>query len=476
MGFTFTGNPFPNVSIITPLVMFLWIPAVIYLFSRFPARKAVVISFIVAWLYLPQAVLQLPGLPNYTKISATCFGILLATIIYDVGRFNTFRFSWIDIPMAIWCVVPAISSMTNGLGAYDAASAFMYQTVDWGIPYFLGRIYLNNLESFRLFAMGIFIGGLSYVPLCLFENRFSPQLHRLIYGDHAFTDFGQSIRLGGFRPTVFMHHGLAVGAFMMVATLSGVWLWRSGSIKRLWNIPMGWLMAALVLTFIMVRSTGAYALLAAGLGIMVVGRRFKTALPVFILIACTFAYLYLNSLSDSYVSDQVLDSLAGIFPEDRLSSLEFRFENEELLVTKAQQRMWFGWAGYGRALVTLNEWGGITVQDSLWIIAFGHHGVVGLFSLFTAMLMPVFMLFWVRYPARQWFNPKVAPVAVLAVGVVLYMVDCILNAMINPLYVLAVGGIAGLVLKPKEKLSKAKRRMVPVLEQQALPDGQFVSR
>jgi hypothetical protein len=273
-----------------------------------------------------------------------------------------------------------------------------------------------------------------------------------------------------------MHHGLAVGAFMMVATLSGIWLWRSGSIKRLWNIPTAWLMAALVFTFIMVRSTGAYALLAAGLGIMVVGRRFKTALPVFILIACIFTYLYLNSLSDSYVSDQVLDSLGGIFPEDRLSSLEFRFENEELLVEKAQQRMWFGWAGYGRALVSLNEWGGVTVQDSLWIIAFGHHGVVGLFSLFTAMLMPVFMLFWVRYPARQWFNPKVAPVAVLSVGVVLYMVDCILNAMINPLYVLAVGGIAGLVLKPKEKLSKTKRRLVPALEQQALPDGQMVSR
>jgi hypothetical protein len=469
MGFTFTGNGFPNVAITVPLVMFLWIPAVIYLFSRFPARKAVVISFIVAWLYLPQAILELPGLPNYTKISATCFGILLATIIYDVGRLSTFRFSWIDVPMAIWCVVPFVSSITNGLGAYDGVSSTMYQTVDWGIPYFLGRIYLNSLESFRLLATGLFVGGLSYIPLCLIENRFSPQLHRIVYGDHAFLDFGQSIRLGGYRPTVFMHHGLAVGAFMMVATLSGIWLWRSGAVKRLWNIPMSWLVGALLLTFIMVRSTGAYALLAAGLGIMFIGRRFRTALPVYLLIASVFTYLYLNTLTDSYISDQVLSSLSGIFPEDRLSSLQFRFENEELLVTKAQQRMWFGWAGYGRALVQTNEWGGITVQDSQWIIAFGHHGVVGLLSLYISMLLPVFTLFWSRYPARLWFNPKVAPVVVVSLGVLLYMVDCILNALINPLYVLAAGGIAGLALKPREKLrKKAKPQLIP-MEQQVMP-------
>ncbi|WP_416676293.1 O-antigen ligase domain-containing protein [Egbenema bharatensis] len=471
MGFTFTGNPFPNVAITTPLVMFLWIPVVIYLFSRFPARKAVVISFLVAWLFLPQAVLELPGIPNYTKTSATCYGILLATIIYDVGRFSTFRFSLLDLPMAIWCLCPFVSSISNDLGAYDGVSATMNQVMTWGIPYFLGRIYINSLDGFRLLATGIFMGGLVYIPFCLIENRFSPQLHRIVYGDHAFLDFGQSIRLGGFRPTVFMHHGLAVGAFMMVATLSGIWLWRAGTLKRLWDIPVKWLVWALFITFILVRSTGAYGLLAFGVGIMIVGRRFRSALPIFLLILGIFAYLYVNTFTESYVTDQILDNLGGVFPEDRLQSLEFRFFNEELLAQRAQQRFWFGWGGFGRALVQidpLNPWSGITVQDSLWIIAFGHHGIVGLTSLFVSMLLPVIVLFWSRYPARQWFNPQVAPAIVLAVGVVLYMVDCILNAMINPLYILAVGGIAGLVLKPKEKLRKAKPRMVMV-EQEAYP-------
>jgi hypothetical protein len=458
MGFTFTGNDFPNVAITTPLVMFLWIPAVLYLFSRFPARKAVVISFIVAWLYLPQAELDLPGIPDYTKASATCYGILLATFIYDAGRFSTFRFGWVDVPMAIWCLFcPFTSSITNGLGAYDGFSATLGQVVTWGIPYFLGRIYINNLEGFRLLAMGIFMGGLSYVPLCLFENRFSPQLHRIVYGDHAFADFGQSIRLGGFRPTIFLQHGLAVGAFMMVATLCGVWLWQTKAVKKVWNIPIKWAVAALFVTFILVRSTGAYALFAAGLGIMFVGKRFRTALPVFLIIGAIGVYLYISAATENYITDQLIDTLSQVFPPERIESLEFRFDNEELLVDKARIRPWFGWGGFGRALVATDEYGGQTIQDSLWIIAFGHNGAVGLISLFTGMLLPVIALFWSRYPARLWFNPKVAPTVVLAIGVVLYMTDSILNALVNPIYVVAAGGIATMALKPREKLNKAPR-------------------
>lgn len=463
MGFTFPSNPGGHVAFTVPLVMFLWIPAVIYLFSRFPARKAVVISFIVAWLYLPQAELQLPGLPDYTKISATCYGILLATLIYDAGRFAAFRPSWIDIPMLIWAVIsPYASSISNGLGAYDGVSSALNGVVFWGIPYLLGRLYINNLEGFRMLATGIFIGGLSYVPLCLFENRFSPQLHRIVYGDLAFADFGQSVRLGGFRPTVFLQHGLAVGAFMMVATLAGVWLWQTKILKQLWGIKMKWLVAALFITFVLIKSSGAYALFATGLLIMFVGRRFKTALPVFIIVILIVAYLYNSAALDNLVAKQLIAFLSDIFPADRVASLSFRFENEDYLVPKAQERPWFGWGGYGRSLVPIGDYGRITVQDSLWVIAFGNQGGVGLVSLYVSMLLPVVSLFWLRYPARLWFNAQVAPTIVMAIGVLLYMIDCILNALINPLYILAVGGIAGLVIKPREKLKKKKPRAAAI--------------
>lgn len=460
MGFTFPGNPYTGPGILVPLVMFAWVPIVLYLFSRLPARKAVVSSFMFAWLFLPQAAMELSGVPDFTKASATCYGILLATFIFDVGRFRSFKFGWLDIPMAIWCLSPFVASVTNDLGPYDGFSASLDQTMTWGVPYFLGRIYLNSLAGLRQLAMGIFIGGLIYVPLCLFESRFSPQLHRIVYGGLASADFSQTMRLGGYRPTVFMQHGLAVAAFMMAATFIALWLWQTKAIKQIWNIPSSWLFGILFVTFVLTRSTGALTIFLIGVVFLFVGKQFRTALPIFILIIGMGVYLYLNAETETYFTDQLITYLSKIFPPERVQSLQFRFNNEELLVDHARDRIIFGWGGWDRSRVIMPDTGRLAIQDSLWVLAFGMTGTVGLVSLFTSMLLPVWALFWSRYPARTWTNPQVAPVVALAVMVVLYMLDCIMNAMINPLYILAVGGIAGLVMSP-EVTRRTSPKQVP---------------
>lgn len=460
MGFTFPGNAFASPGPLVPLVMLAWVPIVLYMFSRLPARKAVVLSFMVAWLFLPQAAVQIAGLPDYTKASATCYGILLATFIFDVGRFQSFKFGWLDIPMLIWCLCPFASSITNDLGPYDGFSSALDRTMIWGVPYFLGRIYLNSLAGLRQLAIGIFVGGLVYMPLCLFESRLSPQLHRIVYGGFAQDDFTQTMRLGGYRPTVFMQHGLAVAAFMMAATLTGFWLWQTGALKHFWNIPISWLFGALLASFILARSTGALAIFVIGVVFLFIGKQLRTALPIFLLVAAIGVYIYINAETDTYFTDQFVSYLSQIFPEDRVASLEFRFNNEEVLVDHARERITFGWAGWNRARVIMPDTGKLAIQDSMWVLAFGENGTVGLVSLFTSMLLPVVALFWTRCPARTWTNPKVAPVVAIAVIIVLYMLDCVMNAMVNPLYILACGGIAGLVLGPEQKRQPTSNRLV----------------
>ncbi|MBW4547524.1 MAG: O-antigen ligase domain-containing protein [Symplocastrum torsivum CPER-KK1] len=432
------------------LVTLCWIPAVLYIFMRFPPQRAVIVSFIVAWLYLPVVNIALPGIPDLSKMSATCYGVLLATLLFDAGRITSFKPGWLDLPMLIWCFCPFASSMANGLGAYDGFSAALDQTVTWGVPYFLGRIYLNNLAGVRQLAVGVFVGGLSYVPFCLIESRLSPQMHQWVYGYHASVDFTQAYRLGGYRPTVFMNHGLAVGAWMMAATLAGIWLWKTGTIKQLWDIPMNWLVITLLITFVLCRSTGAYALLVIGLVLIFLSNWLRTALPVLLVLLSMCIYLYINSMTETYFTDQLVTVMSKVFPEDRVSSAEFRFNNEEILADKARQSLVFGWGGYGRNRVYERNWAGelvdITVTDSLWIIAFGVNGIVGLSSLTASMLLPVASLFVLRYPASTWSHRKIAPVAVLALVLALYMLDCILNAMINPIFALTSGGISGLVL------------------------------
>lgn len=447
MEFSFISNPFAQPNAFAALVMLLWLPCVIYIFNVFPARRAIVISFITAWLFLPEAQFIISGLPNYTKISATCYGILLSTIIFDIKRFKSFQFGFLDIPMLIWCVCPFFSSLSNGLGAYDGLSSTLSQIVTWGIPYFLGRIYLNDFLGLRQLAVGIFVGGVIYVPLCLFEVRMSPQLHRIFYGGHAHADFLQTIRYDGYRPSVFLVHGLAVGAWMMAATLIGMWLWRTKSLNSVRNIPLYILVPVLFVTFVLVKSTGAYFLFVLAVAMLYFGVYFRTALPVYALAVGIGVYLLVNTTTENYFSDQLIQGAGQIFPADRVASMEFRFNNEEILTDRARLRFWLGWGGWGRALIYDESGNQLTIPDSLWIIVFGNQGMLGLASLFSAMLLPPVTFFLTRCPARVWERKEFAPAAALTMALMMYVTDSLLNAMINPIYIVACGGIAGVAMR-----------------------------
>jgi len=434
-----------------PVVMFGSIPVIFYLFIRFPAQRAVIISFVVAWLFLPQVSYPIPILPPLTKISTACYGILLATIIYDTERITTFKPGWLDIPMVIWCLCPIVSQVSNG---GSPISPTFLQIVSWGAPYFLGRLYLGSLDGLRQMAIGIFAGGLAYIPFTLIEGVRGPILHQMVYGISAFEDWGQARRMGGWRPVVFMQHGLMVGVWMMTAALIGIWMWQTGALKKFQGRNIKTLVIVLTISFFLCRSTGAYSLFGIGLLILFCAKWFRTSLPLLLIIGYVAFYLYIAA-SGQFASKDVIDFITQMFGQERSDSLKFRFDMEEILGEKARQRFLFGWGDAGGNRV-YNQYGkDISVTDSLWIIAFGLYGAVGLASLFSSLLLPV-VAFCMKYPARTWSNPKVAPAAALGVALTMYVFDCVLNAMTNPIFAVIAGGISGLVLKAPESLKTKK--------------------
>lgn len=439
-----------------PVVMFGSIPVIFYLFMRFPAQRAVIISFVVAWLFLPQVSYPIPILPPLTKISTACYGILLATIIYDTERITTFKPGWLDIPMVIWCLCPIVSQVSNG---GSPISPTFLQIVSWGAPYFLGRLYLGSLDGLRQMAIGIFAGGLAYIPFTLIEGVRGPILHQMVYGINAVEDWSQARRMGGWRPVVFMQHGLMVGLWMMTAALIGIWLWQTGTLKKFQGQNIKTLAIVLTIAFFLCRSTGAYSLFAFGLIVLFSAKWFRTSLPLLFIIGYIVFYLYVAA-SGQFSSKDVMAVINPIFGEERAASLKFRFDMEEILGDKARQRFLFGWGDSGGNRVYNGYGQDISVTDSLWIIAFGTDGAVGLASLFSSLLLPV-VVFCVKYPARTWSNPKVAPAAVLGVALTMYVFDCVLNAMTNPIFAVIAGGISGLVLKAPESLKTKKSSSPP---------------
>ena len=262
-------------TIIAKVVLLLWLPIAVSFFRFYPARKAILLTLLGGILFLPQRVtFSLPLIPDYSSSTAIIYPIIIGLLIYDTKWLTRLEPWLLDIPVLVLCISPFLASMRNDLGVYDGVNGILSNVWMYGIPYLLGRVYFNNLANIRKLAIAIVQGGLLYVPFCLWEGLMSPQIHKMIYGYYAHgSGIRQSIRFGGYRPMVFMPHGLALGLWMMTAALIAVWLWQSKAVRYIWGVDMFYLVAILVFTVIWNRSTGAYFLFAYGLSGSGIGRR-----------------------------------------------------------------------------------------------------------------------------------------------------------------------------------------------------------
>lgn len=417
-----------------------------------PSSRTVLGLYIGGFLFLPVASLDLPLFSNFNKITAIALSVAAGIVLFDSKRLARFAPRWTDLPVLVFCLCPLATSFTNGLGLKNAVASALHESVTYGLPYLTGRLYFQGLKGQRLLAIGIFVGGLVYVPLCLFEMRFSPQLHRLTYGYHQH-EFVQTIRYGGFRPMVFLNHGLMLGLWMAMASLVGVLLWRAGTIKRVFGTPMSVLVPILVATTVLCRSTGALLLFALGLGLLVTVRWTRSAVPIACLVAIPVLYVGVRA-SDVWSGAQAVE-LARAFGEERAQSIQFRFDAEDVLVRRALEQPVFGWGGFGRSLLrdgASDSSSPHVVVDGLWILIFGMYGAVGLAALLGAFLVPM-VAACRRLPPRTWRDPRVQPVGLCCVVGGLFLADCLMNALVNPIYFLVLGGLASVATASRKSLA-----------------------
>ncbi len=442
------------------LLIWGWPALAVALFAFMPARRALVAGFVIGWLFLPQLALPLPFV-KWDKHTATSVGAVLGVLIFDTPRLFAFRPTLVDLAMAVWCFVPYSSAVSNGLSPYDGAASSATQFVVWGIPYILGRVYFGDFLGMRGLAVWVFIAGVIYVPFCLFECAVSPQLHFMTYGFYQH-DFNQVIRMGGYRPMVYMQHGLAVGMMMTAASLAGTWLWWTKSLKTLFGMPVVLPLIALLVTSFAVKSSGALALLLLGWGVLFAMKFMKNYIVVIIICIIPFIYMAARSIG-GWEGEHLLHLIADVTEKDRALSLQCRFDNENMLLKKAMQKPTFGWGPNGANLVLAADGSIISIPDGLWVIAIGVNGIIGLIALFAAQIGPV-MLLKRRLAAKDWSDPMVAGVVAFAIIIVLHAIDNLMNAMLNPLFILGLGGLAGIVSGQKPSLTAPQRRGFPVVQ------------
>lgn len=446
-------------SALVPFVMFGWPFLVVGLFALLPARRAVVVAFLFAWLFLPRVAYPIEGLPDYTKMSATSLGALLGVALFHSERLMSFRPSWIDIPMLIWCLCPLPSAVACGLGAYAGVAAAFSQLVIWGFPYLVGRLCLENIDGLRELAVGIVVGGLVYVPLVIYEARMHPQLHNMLYGFGG----GGARFYGGFgplgwQPKVFMSNALALTMFMGGASVVGAWLWVTGALRRLGAIPFWMCLLPLLFATVLCKSLGANVLAGAGIAALFASKKLGTRIPLLCLAMVVPLYIGLRA-TNSWSGRSLVNVARTLASETRAGSFQTRLDNEDSLAAKARQKWLLGWGPWGDYRVRDERGRDISLTDGLWVIAFGKYGIVGLAALFSAFLVPVLAVLR-RIPAGLLFSAKFAPLAAFAVMLTIYMLDCLHNAFANPVLILVAGAVAGFVVSQTSPQCSATR--VPV--------------
>lgn len=449
------------ISITAYIALVLFIPFSAALFAVLRPHLAATITFFVAVMFLPERVaFDAPLLPPIDKLSLSglcAFLGCLFTARPKLRQARPFRgFDWLFVLMVLGFFGESATNKDTfvfgplilpPLGMHEAIAASIRTFLGFYLPFFLGRALIRTPDEMRDLALVATAAALVYVPFIAYELRMSPQLHRIVYGFHQH-DFIQTIRAGGYRPMVFMQHGLALAMFLLAAAIFATALAKA-RVRFYFGFSSATVAVFLFVLLLICKSFGAliYAVVLIPLILFVRAKRQLTVAAILSMLV--FAYPVLRTTG--WFPAAALVDLSAQASQDRAESLDFRFKNEDRLVAKAIDRPWFGWGSYGRNRL-YDDWGNdISVTDGHWIIVLGAEGVIGFLATFGMLLGPVFA-------ARRTLPFVSAPrdrvlFSALALVVAIDGVDLLPNGLYSHLPIFLAGALAGLCAGLKSPFS-----------------------
>lgn len=222
------------------IALVIWPLITLTIFAKMSPNRALIWSVLGGYLLLPvNTEINFPGVPAFDKTSVANLAALIGALIFVRGPVVRLpREWWLIGLMALYIASPMATVWGNrapliigdtalpGLRPYDALSAAAYKAIDL-IPFLLGYNLLKGSRAQHEILRTFVIAALGYSLLMLIEIRLSPQLHTWVYGFFPHS-FGQQIRDGGFRPVVFLGHGLLVAIFTALAVIGATHLVKTG--------------------------------------------------------------------------------------------------------------------------------------------------------------------------------------------------------------------------------------------------------
>lgn len=444
-------------------MLVLWPVVTIVLFRKLPADRALIWTMLGGYLILPPspAGFDFPLVPPLTKDTLPSLAAFAAVLALTRPSRPLFPENPLGrVVLGVFLLAPFPTVLTNpeplsygttfipGLQIKDAV-ALMVQQFLLILPFLLARQLLVSAESQRALLVALVAAALVYTLPALVELRMSPQLNTWVYGWFQH-DFWQMVRGDGYRPIVFMYHALWLSFLMVMAAVSAAALFKTEArpaMRAVWLVAVVWLMIILVLT--KGYASIFYAMLLLPL-VLFLGNRLQIAVAACIAV-CAIAYPTLKKV-DIVPIDAVLHAAAQVDAE-RAGSLEYRFDNEQMLQARVDQKPIFGWGSWGRNHVYNDDGRMITITDGRWIITMGVYGWVGFLAEFFLIALPIFMIWRKSLRDPESVPPYAGPLALL---LAVNLFDMIPNATLTPLTWLVAGALWGLVEERQSKSPSQK--------------------
>ena len=443
-------------------MLLLWPLIALKIKRKFALEDAVILLFMVPYLLLPVNVaIDPPLLPAIDKTFMAamaafllCFKTVKAKGVFTFTRFHNLCIAAVFLGSAGTVFLngdPLVfqQGYLPGLRTWDLIGVVFSHFTGFFVPFYFGYHLLNTANAHRRLIYWSAALALIYMLPMLWEIRMSPQLHAQIYGFFPH-DFGQQIRQGGFRPVVFLGHGLLVAFFTFSACIAAFVLMKNK--VSIWKFSGLQTFGILFVGVFLCKTMGVLFYLVAGLALLWLVKPQKQFLIAAVLGGVVLSYPMIRETIAPELRS--FTALIKAQSEERAGSLEFRLNNEDELLAKASERKWFGWGSWGRNQI-YNEKGEMTsVTDGVWIIVFGAWGWIGYLGIFGLLCTPLtYWYFFLRRASKAKFLVESGDYSA-ALGIILManFIDFIPNSSFSHITLLIAGALVGRVVLLKQEL------------------------
>jgi hypothetical protein len=443
------------------VALYSWPLACLLLFALLPVEAAAIGSILGGYLLLPSGLtVNLHVLPPLDKSTIPALSTLLLCWMKGVrspGRPPLLTYIFV----LGFLLSPVFTAYDNsyelrigdrsipGFYPLDGLKMMGQNFVELA-PFFVGARFLSSDRARRLLLAALPTAALFYSLPMLVEVRMSPQLQRLVYGTNP-AGFITLWRAGGYRPLVFLNTGLELALFTSMAFVASVATVRAK--WRVFHLPAGAAATYLGGLLLLCKSLGSmiYGALAAPLVLFTTPKTWVRFSCVVVLIICAYPMLRTYDL----IPVRRAVAAANAVSAERSGSFQFRVENEDKLLVRANQKPVLGWGTWGRNRNFDQSGADLSVTDGAWILRFGMFGWLGYLSLFGLFATSVLSA---RTAVNGQMTESSIVIGALTLLLAVNLTDLIPNANLVPLTYMMAGSIAG-----RSRVRRPATRNVPPL-------------